>query len=563
MVDKDGNIVADSDENLIGKSINDREYNKRTLEGNGEQIISETLISKSTGAPIVVFTTPIMDNNKIVGYAATAVKGETLSKYLKDIKIANSPSSYVYLVDEKGNMIYHPQKEKIGKPVENEKIKAVVGKTEVKDGENVVEYDFNGSRKIAVYQIVPATKWIIVSTADVKEFKSSLTLLTKWLSLIYISVILISIIVGALYAKKIANPIMEITQLVNSTAELDLIQNDKYDKLFKYNDEIGTMFKSIMDMRSSLREMVQGILKASEDLNDNADLVFNLTEELKLQADKTAEETEQLSAGMEESAATIEEISASSSEMATAVGKMEQNAKDGTSETKDISSKANELRLDTSKSKEYSLEIYNKVKKQLEKAIEGSKSVKQIEILSQSILEISSETNLLALNAAIEAARAGESGKGFAVVAEEVRKLAEESADTAENIQDVVKNVVLSVDNLTDSALSILKYIDEDVNKDYENFIKVAYDYDNDAEKINNFMMDFTTLSSELEQSISGVAKAISDMADTINDGANGVTNISSKTIAIVDKVNNIRKTSEDNVENAEILKNITKKFRL
>lgn len=315
VVDKDGNIVADSDENLIGKSINDREYNKRTLEGNGEQIISETLISKSTGAPIVVFTTPIMDNNKIVGYAATAVKGETLSKYLKDIKIANSPSSYVYLVDEKGNMIYHPQKEKIGKPVENEKIKAVVGKTEVKDGENVVEYDFNGSRKIAVYQIVPATKWIIVSTADVKEFKSSLTLLTKWLSLIYISVILISIIVGALYAKKIANPIMEITQLVNSTAELDLIQNDKYDKLFKYNDEIGTMFKSIMDMRSSLREMVQGILKASEDLNDNADLVFNLTEELKLQADKTAEETEQLSAGMEESAATIEEISASSSEM--------------------------------------------------------------------------------------------------------------------------------------------------------------------------------------------------------------------------------------------------------
>lgn len=97
LVNTKGEILSDSDEKLVGASIADRDYNKKAIEGNGKQVISETLISKSTGAPIVCFTAPIMENGKLIGYVASAVKGETFNAYLKDVKIANSLQAMLIL----------------------------------------------------------------------------------------------------------------------------------------------------------------------------------------------------------------------------------------------------------------------------------------------------------------------------------------------------------------------------------------------------------------------------------------------------------------------------------
>lgn len=106
---------------------------------------------------------------------------------------------------------------------------------------------------------------------------------------------------------------------------------------------------------------------------------------------------------------------------------------------------AQKLNSDFTASQQDAVKIYSKTKEEVEGAIAGSRAVEQINVLSESILAITSQTNLLALNAAIEAARAGEAGRGFAVVAEEVRKLAEESNKTVVEIQEVTGIVVSSV----------------------------------------------------------------------------------------------------------------------
>ncbi|HWQ31111.1 MAG TPA: methyl-accepting chemotaxis protein, partial [Negativicutes bacterium] len=135
VIDTTGFIIADSDVKLLNADMNSREYTKKTLATQGP-VISEILQSKSTGAYIVAFTHPITVDGKFAGFVTSAVYADSIVKYLSDSRIMGTKSSYAYLVDEKGAMLYHPTREKIGKPVDNEQIKDIVAKVQGNAYEN-------------------------------------------------------------------------------------------------------------------------------------------------------------------------------------------------------------------------------------------------------------------------------------------------------------------------------------------------------------------------------------------------------------------------------------------
>ena len=122
---------------------------------------------------------------------------------------------------------------------------------------------------------------------------------------------------------------------------------------------------------------------------------------------------------------------------------------------------------------------------EMKKALEKSREVNKINILTGSILDITEKTNLLSLNAAIEAARAGESGKGFAVVASEIRKLAEDSKDAASKIQSVTIEVIKSVEELASGSEKVLDFIGTQVISDYKTMVNIGEQYYNDAASFN------------------------------------------------------------------------------
>ena len=566
LVDVSGNIISDSNKPSIGKSVSDQTYH--SVSSSGGLAISENIKSDISGQAVTVFTSPVIDEDKhgqTLGYVAVAVYAESFSKYMKDVNVSNSKSSYAYLVDEKGKMLYHKTKDKIGKDVENEAIKAIVGM--VTKGQKVeagtANYVFNGVKKFSSYGIIPITNWTLVITGDMNEIRQPINQMTKIILIIAFLVSIVSILIGSFVSRVIVNPLTKVTLLVDKTSKLDLTEDEGIQSLTKANDEIGTIARAIVNMRKVLKDVVGNLIEASENISNNAHIVEELTDILKIKAEESSIETETLSAGMEETAATAQQISASSGEMKNMVNTIAEKALEGANIAQGIVEKAIGITVSSTGSKKETDKVYSDVKKQLEDAIAGSRSVEEIHGLAASILQITSQTNLLALNAAIEAARAGDAGRGFAVVADEVRKLAEQSGVTAANIQNVVKSVNASVKNLSDSSTRMLNFMDDEVSLNYEIMMGTGKEYMDDAENFNKFMQEFDETAQHLNTSINGVAIAIDQVAGTVNEGAEGIFTISDKSIDIVSKMEQIKSTTSSNKISAEKLKHITSKFKI
>lgn len=189
--------------------------------------------------------------------------------------------------------------------------------------------------------------------------------------------------------------------------------------------------------------------------------------------------------------------------------------------------------------------------------------MEKINVLSESILQITSQTNLLALNAAIEAARAGEAGKGFSVVAEEIRKLAEDSKSTASEIKTINDVIINAVENLATTSKEILEFINTNVINDYEMIVKTGEQYSEDAIKINNITTDFSNISNKITISMNDVVKSIDDISASSTELASGTNNITENMHIISNNSDNVVKTVKDVTTNTNRLIDTVSNFKI
>lgn len=564
VVNSQGVICADSDTKLLGTDLKERNYTKTVL-ASGEPTISETLKSKSTGAYIVAFVYPVKANGELLGFAAAAVNADSIIKYLAETKILDTASSYAYLVDETGIVLYHPDTKKIGQPVENKQINGVVER--IKKGEEVapeiVQYEFQGKLKQASYSVLPQTKWTLIVAGDIGDIMAPVYGMIQYILIIGGILILLALLAGFFIATRIASPIIKLTELINKTAELDLKYDEKYEYLIKNKDETGIIAKATFSTRQVLREMAQKLQKVSQSILQNAGDMERLSGNIQENAHDSSATTQQLSAGMEETAASSQEITATTEEIDASVSEIARRVKDGAEKSGQITVRANDLKIDSMEAAKNAKDIYEDVKTKMERAIEESNTITQISLLADTILSITSQTNLLALNAAIEAARAGEAGKGFAVVADEIRKLAEQSTSTASGIQQIVRNVYSSVGHMKENSEAILTFVDKNVLADYEKLIKVSEQYNSDAEYINNLMSEFELAAEHLDEAVSNISTAMNEVAATINESAKGVQDIAEKSADIVEKTVEETRLADQSSQGARELQALVGRFKI
>ena len=206
--------------------------------------------------------------------------------------------------------------------------------------------------------------------------------------------------------------------------------------------------------------------------------------------------------------------------------------------------------------------IYHDLYLEMNSALEQSKAVKNINVLTDSILQIAEQTNLLSLNAAIEAARAGEVGKGFAVVADEIRKLAVNSKNTVNEIQDVIQSVITSVEGLASSSQKALDFIDEKVINDYKTMVGIGEQYSNDALSFQEIVTDFSTTSEQLLSSMQSIVKAINEIT-LANNRRNNKVHKRFQSVGCNGKSNKGFRIYESNGEKPETLTDSVSKFKV
>ncbi len=352
-------------------------------------------------------------------------------------------------------------------------------------------------------------------------------------------------------------------QLKKIISDIDNNEGDLTQRInIKTKDEIGQLASGI----NAFIEQLQGIMKQVSDGSVKMNEQIGRINENIIQSESGATDIsatmEEMSASMEEISASVDQINANSQNILSNAKDMYEVAENGTEILAGVKKNAQTIKTETLESKDTTVRIMSENKELLQTAIENSRSVSKIKELTGEILSIASQTNLLALNASIEAARAGEAGRGFAVVAEEIRVLADNSQNTANNIQTIGDVVTQAIAQLADKANEMLEFIDNTVLRDYDKFVGIANQYHDDADNIDEMMLGFRSQAEMLEKTLNDVAEGINGITIAVEENAKGVCVVADNTGSLVAMLGDIKDNAESNKEISDGLQSQVTRFK-
>jgi len=385
-------------------------------------------------------------------------------------------------------------------------------------------------------------------------------------NIIIFAILIATGIIIILAILKIVRPLQSANgQLSKIISDIDSSKGDltsrininSHDEVGELVDGINLFIEKLQEIMKSIRSHSENILVSSKEIADKINESGNNTNEVSATMDEIA-------AAMQEISATVEELSSGSENIFESIIHLTDKINDGNVLTKDIQSRSLNYKTEIENEKTNAVAIINEIKNTLEQSIENSKEAAQIQSLTETILQIASQTNLLSLNASIEAARAGEAGKGFSVVAAQISELAESSRTIAKNIQEISTLVTESVTGLSSDSKKLLEFVNNDVLTDYDKFVAISDNYYNDAVNVNNILEEFTNGTSALKTTMSEMNHGINDISTTIEESANGTNDISSRIRNIASSVEAIKSQTAENQsignelkKNVEVFKNI------
>ena len=350
-------------------------------------------------------------------------------------------------------------------------------------------------------------------------------------------------------------------------AIINNINKGKGDLTARINTKTKTELALISDCINQFLGTLQGVIR---DVKDGATVLTSSADSVIVKIQSASDNVTNTSAAMEELAASMENVATTTGDLhdrlslvKEATDAIDEEARAGSEKANEIKAEADSIKREANAKKENTGTKMEELSKVLEESVKESEQVNQIGDLTNEILDIASQTNLLALNASIEAARAGEAGKGFAVVADEISTLAANSRDTAGNIQEISAKVTNAVKTLSDNAVQVIDFINQNVLADYDAFVDTGVKYENTATMIDEMLATFTEKANNLNGVMAEMSDRIESISNSVNESSNAIGMSAQAATEIVGEIQGINEAMDQNNDVTKQLNASTQKFEI
>ncbi|UQZ37135.1 methyl-accepting chemotaxis protein [Paenibacillus sp. PK3_47] len=493
-----------------------RDWYKAAMGNPGKVTIIDPFVSATSGNYNLYLSETLKDGQ---GALTVSLNLKLMSEQINGVKLGTS--GYFFIMDRNHKFVSHPSKA-AGEDVEA----YVAGLLDQDSGKLSYTNPDTGQQMSGYYITNPATGFKIIGVLDTKEFSdASLPIIYKNLIVLALALI-IALTLLYFIVRSITRPIRSLNESARRVSEGYLNEQIHSNR----KDEIGELAKNYNLMVGSLRSIVVDITDTSGALASSSEQLTATTEENSKATAYVAELVQDSSEGAEIQTASMVETSRAMEEMSSGIQKIAEAAA---------------MIVDSSADTEADVLSGSRVMEQVTRQMDAIRQSTetsagligqlnglnaQVSSMSLAISDIAAQTNLLSLNAGIEAARAGEHGRGFAVVATEVRKLADQSRRTAENIQETIAEMTGLIDQTYEA-------IQTRVSADVELGIKVTVQakeafssIELSTAKINGQIHDVSAITEQMSAGAQEVAASVQEIASISRSTSDAFQNVTAAT---------------------------------
>lgn len=481
-----------------------------------------------------------------------------------DVRVNDLDSSYAFVTDNTGKVVYHPDTALLEKPTEVKQIQDVAAKLEAgeKVENGVFSYKYKGEVKNAAYYVSANKKAILVMTVDKKDILSAIDRILIFSVIAAVAACLILSAIAYLMASRMIRPLLDITNAVDRFASLDFSENPTTARISRRRDETGQIARAIGELREHLAAIVSQIKEQSQ-------LLYNASAELDTNASHTTTTVESVEAAVNE-IATGATSQASETQKATDdilhMGNMIEHTN---GQVESLTNTANLMRRSSDEAAT-TLNELDQINKQAIESIDiiyeqtntTNASALKIREATSLIASIAEETNLLSLNASIEAARAGEAGRGFAVVASQIQKLAEQSNDSTNQIDEIIRNLIAD----SQKAVETMAKVREIMNRQSENVQRTGLVFKQVRDGIGHSISgvgEIATKTNQLDEARTDVVGVVQNLTSIAEQNAASTEETSASVIEVSNIMQEITENANHLKEIASVLEQSMDQFTL